>query len=107
MNRFSRDLCRGLKDLERDLDSPVFNWGGNDYACIPNESTTSKVLGLGGFELSSDLVLFVRKVTLPDVPPSEKQIIIYGGKRFRIDQVSMLPGGEVVRFTCNDPSKGV
>jgi hypothetical protein len=93
--------------MEKNLGGPTFNWAGADYPCVPNQATASKILGLGGFALTADLLLFVRTVVLPAVGPKEKQILMFSGKKYRIDKLGVLPGEEVVTLVCNDASEGV
>jgi hypothetical protein len=95
-----------MREVEKSLGKPVFNWAGKDYPCCPNEATASKILGLGGFGLSADLLLFVRKAVLPEVGPQEKQTIVFLKKKYRIDKLGVLPGGEVITLICNDASEG-
>lgn len=110
MNRISREITRSLREVEKDLGKPVFTWAGEDYQCSPNEATASKILGLGGFELSADLLLFVRKAVLVKGTPQEKQTLTYPGKagrKYRIDKLGVLPGEEVITLVCIDASEGV
>lgn len=93
--------------MEKSLDQPTFSWAGQNYPCVPNEATASKILGLGGFALSADLLLFVRKAVLPAQGPQEKQTLIFSGRKYRIDKLGVLPGEEVITLMCNDASQGV
>ena len=85
----------------------MFTWAGKDYPCTPNEATASKILGLGGFALNADLLLFVRRSVLPAIGPKEKQTLMFSGRKYRIDKLGVLPGEEVVTMMCNDASEGV
>ncbi len=107
MNRISREVVRSLRALEKDLGNPVFTWGGADYPCCPNEATASKILGLGGFAIDADLLLFVRVAVLPDPGPREKQTLTFTGKKYRIDQRGVLPGQDIITLVCNDATRGV
>ena len=107
MNRISREVTRTLRETEKNLEKPTFNWGGHDYPCVPNESTASKILGLGGFALQADLLLFVRRSVLPAVGPKENQNLTFSGKRYQIDKLGVLPGEEVITLVCNDATSGV
>lgn len=107
MNRISREITRSLRETEKNLGNPVFTWAKKDYPCSPNEATESKSLSLGGFNLSADLLLFVRKAVLPAIGPQEKQTLVYNGRKYRIDKLGTLPGGEVLTLACNDASEGV
>jgi hypothetical protein len=107
VNRISREITRNLRELEKSLGRPTFKWAGGDYPCCPNESTASKILGLGGFAVTADLLLFVRRGVLPDPGPREKQTLVFSGKKYRIDKLGVLPGEEVITLVCNDPSAGV
>jgi|GEM_PF-3563913 len=107
MNRLSREITRSLREVEKSLGKPVFTWGGVDYPCCPNEATASKILGLGGFAVTADLLLFVRKSVLPEVGPREKQTLIFASKKYRIDKLGVLPGEEVITLMCNDAAEGV
>ena len=107
MNRISREITRSLRETEKNLGNPVFTWAGSDYPCSPNEATASKILGLGGFALSADLLLFVRRSVLPAVGPKEKQTLTFAGRKYRIDKLGVLPGEEVITLVCNDSSSGV
>ena len=107
VNRISKEITRSLRETEKNLGGPVFTWAGKDYPCCPNEATGSKILGLGGFALTADLFLFVRRAVLPPVGPKEKQTIIFSGRKYRIDKLGVLPGEEVLTLVCNDASAGV
>lgn len=105
MNRISREVLRSLRELERGLGNPKFTWAGKEIPCCPNQATASKILGLGGFALTADLLLFVRKGVLPEVGPKEKQTLVFSGKRYRIDRIGVLPGEEVMTLVCNDAAQ--
>jgi hypothetical protein len=107
VNRISREITRSLRQLEKELGYPVFTWAGTDYVCVTNEATAGKILGLGGFAVTADLVLFVRAMVLPIPGPTEKQTLTYAGRKYRIDQRGMLPGQEVVTLVCNDATQGM
>ncbi|MCX6924716.1 MAG: hypothetical protein NT154_16110 [Verrucomicrobia bacterium] len=105
MNRISREIVRSLREMEKNLGRPTFNWAGADYACCPNEATASKILGLGGFALTADLLLFVRKSELPAAGPQVKQTLSFSGKLYQIEQIGVLPGEEVITLACNDAAQ--
>ncbi len=73
---------------------------------MPNDATTAKILGAGGFGLTADLILFVRAAVLPDPGPEETQNLTVDGRLYRLDKKTKLPGGEVFMFTCNDANQG-
>jgi hypothetical protein len=110
MSAIGRELKRGMKELEHAVGKPVFTWpstGGQDYPCVANEASSSKVFGVGGFALEADLTLFVRLEVLPDPGPKEKQVIVYKGRKYRIDNLATLPGDEEMRMACNDPNRNI
>lgn len=107
MNRLSRELVRSLKETEKNLGSPTFNFAGNNYPCVQNEARSSKILDLGGNAISCDLTLFVRKDVLPSPAPREKQTLVFNGRKFRIDKISAIAGDEVLAYICNDAREGV
>lgn len=108
MSSLGSSSKRGLKSLERSTGRKVFTWpvGGSDYICVGNVAESSKTLGVGGFALEADCSIFVRLELLPEPLPAEKQRLIFNGKTYRIDKVSKLPGDEVLKLICNDPTRG-
>jgi hypothetical protein len=99
-----------MKELERAAGNPVFTWpstNGNDYECVANEASSSKIFGEGGFSLEADLTLFVRIELLPATGPQEKETLMFGGRKYRIDNLSRLPGNAVLRMACNDPNRNL
>lgn len=91
-----------MRDLERELGWPVFTWGNQQYRCVPNSATASRLFSEGGISIDADLVLFVRREVLTAGIPVQKQRITYDGTDYRIDDVGSLPGNTVVRLSCND-----
>lgn len=107
MSSMGRNLSRGMRDLRKEAGKPVFTFNGEDIPCIANEATSSKVLGVGGFALEADLVLFIEVADLPDPAPVEKQTLFYKAKKYRIDHIGALPGDAQIKLACNAPTKGV
>jgi len=98
-----REIARGFRGLKRAVGGPVLTWKGEEYPCIANEATASRVFGPGGFAFEADLILFVERADLPEVIMVETQEIVYRGRTFRIDHVGDLPGDDQVKLACNDP----
>ncbi len=110
------DLKRGLRDLERQSGQhTVTTKTGLELPCVGNTAESSKALGMGGFQLEADLSVFVRVEVMPTQENfaaagiAEKQKLTYSGngRVYRIDQIRLLPGDSVYKFTCVDLNKGV
>ncbi len=115
-----RSMIRGLKRLERALSTPLndpqkkppfFTWKGNDYVCTNTTQTSGKRLGIGGFSLLDDLVLYVRKELIPtptDADPGiqKKDSIIFKGVTYKVDTIDTPAGEAFVKLSCNGPNRG-
>jgi hypothetical protein len=115
MSSIGNETRRGLRDLERATGNETVTTNARSltFICVANVAESSKIFGVGGFGLEADLSVYIRTELLPadheTNGPKEKQQWTYSGngRMYRIDHKSRLPGGEVYKFTCNDPSKGV
>lgn len=105
MSRLGREISRGFKTLGRALDHPTFTFKDKEIEYIKSMETGSKLFGEGGLAPSADLVLFVDVGWLPDVPPAEKDEIIFKGRTYRIDDIEDLPGDGQLKYVCYDPER--
>jgi hypothetical protein len=64
-------------------------------------------MGLGGNELTADLSFIVIATSLPSPGPQVDQTITYLGNLYRIRDIDTLPGGQMLRFKCNDANQGL
>ena len=87
---------------------PTFTWAGADYKAFPSGSLFQKKAQAGGFLLEEDLTLLARADQFPDPGPAVKQLISYpgaAGQLYRIDSITTLPGGTLLKFHLNHPDQ--
>lgn len=100
------EINRSQKHLERLLGRPTFSWSGTDYNCTVSTSTKSKDLNAGGLSPDADLNIYVRADVLGSTLPSPKEKLTYAETVYRIDSVSLLPGGGLLRLACVEANRG-
>ncbi len=86
---------------------PVFTWAGTDYRLSPSSAVRGNNMGLGGNELIADLSFVVLAAQLPNPGPKVDQTITYLGNSYRIRDIDTLPGGQLLRFKCDDANQGL
>jgi hypothetical protein len=107
-----------LADVESYLGAacPTFTWLGAAFRCFPGSARDAKALDLGGFKPGADLTIVCRVDQFPAIAPDTspalpdiQEFLLYpaGGRRWRIDAVETLPGGKLLRLSCNDPAQSV
>lgn len=112
MSRIGDAILRSQRAIERDSGNPTFKWKANQTAstyvipCMENSSDSSKILGLGGFALEADLVLFVRVEVLVGFAPVEKDVIQFRAKNYRLDKITRLAGDTVLKYNLISLTKG-
>jgi len=84
----------------------TFTWGGTDYPCTISDRTESKILDMGGFDPSADLVLVVRTANFEAYPVS-KQTVIVSARTLRINSVAHSPCGAFLVLNLVDDNRGV
>jgi hypothetical protein len=97
-----------LRAIQADLETPVFSWQGEDFACVA--SATKKALDLmqGGFSKQEEVVLVVDKSLFTDgIYPSEQQLITYKSKNYRIENVTQDPTGASLKLNCVSDRRGL
>ena len=101
--------CASLNALqvEQGDDCPTFQWNSGIYRTLPGGGTTRKALGAGGFSMDSDLRLVCSVDQFGGRIPKLREQVLYGGRLYRIDSVNTFPGGQTVRFECNDAAQAV
>lgn len=88
---------------------PTFTWpaeAGQVYKALPSGAQRKKDLTSGGFVLNCDLRLMIVVSQFANGVPLLKQSLTYLGDRYRIDSITKLQGGNVLRLECNDASHG-
>ena len=106
------DMAADLAELEIEMapdgeNAETFTWpvGGSDYKCVRGSVRRGKTLGSGGYSLDADLVLYVRTELLA-TRPTPKQLLTYGDRNFRIDDVVTVAAGEAfIKLVCTDPNQ--
>lgn len=79
-------------------------FGGQAYPIVAGSVEVKKKLGAGGFSMDADLVFTMSNDVFGDsAAPTQKQLIVYLNKAYRIDSIRTLAGGVLQRYECNDP----
>lgn len=97
-------------ELSGAVDSPTFNWKGNDYICT-FKFTEGEWLDEGGFVPQDALTLQVLRAVLPDPGPQKLDLVTFftkgmvEPKQYRIHGISRTPGLYVI-FQCYDKDRG-
>ncbi len=96
-------------------DCPIFTWGQDSYKMIPGSTVNRKSLGDGGFSLSADLKFhcLTAQFLSEDVTDAtgvkdalEQQKIVYLGDQFKIQAVTIAPGGFQLMVEANALNQG-
>ena len=106
-----------LAALQGRLDDscPVFSWQGKDWKIVPGSALRRADLGGGGFSLNADLRFsalvqqFIDDGGYEDVndfqTAFQQEVIGYLGAGYKVDSVSIMPGGLQVLVNCNSSSQ--
>ena len=97
-----------LTSINTDMGSPVVEWSGEEYPCVPSSLGNSQMLELGGFEISNDLSLTINKSLFTGgVYPKETQSVIYNSHSYKITKVITDGSGGIIRLLLASPNRGV
>lgn len=95
-----------LQVIEAEFNKTL-NWKGEDYACIPASAGEASILEIGGFAVSVDIVLCVRRELFTDgIYPEQQQTLTYNGETYRIARVRNEPFDVFIKFDCVSDSRG-
>lgn len=107
--------AESLAELQDELaaDCPVFTWptsaapGTGVYKCLVSGAQERKPLDMGGFTFDSALRITVLTATLGMSAEAARDAmsqtdLIYRGKTYRIENVTLMPTGAQLRLECKD-----
>ena len=113
MNHFS-DHAAGLAELQSELgdDCPVFTFAGQSIKCLAGGAKRSKEIEDGGFGMDADLTLTAMVADVRSTPEALvaallKSQITYLSKLYRVESVTVAPGGVQFSLAATDLNKGV
>lgn len=97
-----------LQTIETDLGSNTITWGGETFVVTPSSEVTEAELGSGGFALSVDRVVSVRKSLFTGgVYPEEQDRLEYDGTTYRIEKVLENVTKSFLKLYLITPDKGL
>ena len=88
-------------------DCPEITWNGEDYPLVPGSAALRKDLGSGGFKMNADLAADVLVSSFPflDAPTLKNAMLqtalVYLGDVYKVEAVTIYPGGLQVRLEAN------
>ena len=113
MNHYT-DHAAGLAELQTELgdDCPVFTFASSTIKCLPGGARRAKELEDGGFGMDADLSLTALVAEVSGTPETLvasllKSQITYLSKIYRVESVTIAPGGLQFSLTATDLNKGV
>lgn len=108
--------CIGQVEAEAGDSCPTMLWNGQTFLVQPSGAKVASHNSPGGFALDSDLTITVLVAAFGQGPfPVSSQNLLYsaqggsaaGGKKFRIESVMRMPGGNQLRLACVDAAQGL
>lgn len=110
MPSIAKEMVRCLKTLEKATGNPTFTWNKQVLICMGNSAGADSALGMGGFGLSSHLIINIRLSvfgTGAQPLPNQKGTYSADGKIYRIDEIRTPPGQAFIQLALIDPTRGV
>jgi hypothetical protein len=96
-----RDIIQDdLRSIERELGNQTFRWSNVDYICAPASVETMLELEEGGFKQNFSLILKARQELFNGVFPESRDVIVFGGESYRIENVRKDPFSSMIVLTC-------
>ena len=97
-----------LQAIAADLGSPIFEWQGEEFECIPGTDSEDRTFSFGESILTVDVVLTVRKELFTnDIFPESQQKLKYKDVEYRIGQVKQDATQTFLKLFCGNPNKGI
>ena len=98
----------GITELMDELgeDCPTIIYGGSTVRVLPSAARNASKNGIGGLALEADLQFTAILADFPSTPVSNKSFT-YGGKSYKIADVTFLPGRLQVHITANDAAQSL
>jgi hypothetical protein len=89
MSALTSAIESGLKQIESYMDSPTFEYDGEQYSCHVGSQAVTNVLEVGGFAETQQIVLVVRKSQFTDgIYPQENDKITFRDVVYFVDIIN-------------------
>jgi hypothetical protein len=97
MNVLQREAAAAFVEILRDAGVPV-TIGGKDYQAMVSPSGLAVDLEEGGFTQDGSFTVKMLVASLPFPAPTYNEVIVIGGERHKIEEISIKPGSGIVSY---------